>query len=76
MVRAAEPNVATTSFGISTIHLAAAVRDNGAGQVISTELNAAKVAQARAAWERIAGRSWPPLAKVRTICRTVTLEGW
>ena len=37
-----------TSFGISTIHLAAAVRDNGAGRVISTELNAAKAAQARA----------------------------
>ena len=37
-----------TSFGISTIHLAAAVRDNGAGRVISTELNAAKVARATA----------------------------
>jgi predicted O-methyltransferase YrrM len=37
-----------TSFGISTIHLAAAVRDNGTGRVISTELHAAKVARARA----------------------------
>jgi predicted O-methyltransferase YrrM len=36
-----------TSFGISTIHLAAAVRDNGTGHVVSTELNAAKVARAR-----------------------------
>lgn len=36
-----------TSFGISTIHLAAAVRDNGAGRVISTEVNAGKVQQAR-----------------------------
>ncbi len=37
-----------TSFGISTIHLAAAVRDNGGGLVIGSELEAAKAAQARA----------------------------
>jgi len=37
-----------TSFGISTIHLAAAMRDNGSGHVVSTELHAAKVARARA----------------------------
>lgn len=36
-----------TSFGISTIHLAAAVRDNGVGRVISTEFNSGKVRQAR-----------------------------
>ncbi|HEX8605854.1 MAG TPA: class I SAM-dependent methyltransferase [Pseudoduganella sp.] len=36
-----------TSYGISTIHLAAAVRRRGAGRVISTELVAAKAAQAR-----------------------------
>jgi predicted O-methyltransferase YrrM len=36
-----------TSFGISTIHLAAAVRDNGGGRVISTELNTNKVKQAK-----------------------------
>ena len=36
-----------TSFGISTIHLAAAVRDNGGGRVISTELNSNKIRQAR-----------------------------
>jgi predicted O-methyltransferase YrrM len=36
-----------TSFGIATIHLAAAVRDNGTGRVISTELNAAKAQRAR-----------------------------
>lgn len=36
-----------TSFGISTIHLAAAVRDNGVGRVITTELDADKVRQAR-----------------------------
>jgi predicted O-methyltransferase YrrM len=31
------------SFGISTIHLAAAVRDNGSGRLITTELDAGKV---------------------------------
>lgn len=36
-----------TSFGISTIYLAAAVRDRGEGAVISTELHAAKAARAR-----------------------------
>src|SRR5262245_51782171 len=33
-----------TSFGISTTYLAAAVRDNGGGVVVGTELNAAKIA--------------------------------
>ncbi len=37
-----------TSFGISTIHLAAAARDNGGGRVITTELAATKAAAARA----------------------------
>jgi predicted O-methyltransferase YrrM len=51
LIRSSRPSTVVefgTSFGISTIHLAAAVRDNGAGRVISTELNAPKVAQARA----------------------------
>jgi predicted O-methyltransferase YrrM len=37
-----------TSFGISTIHLAAAVRDNGGGRVIGSEFEAGKVLGARA----------------------------
>jgi predicted O-methyltransferase YrrM len=37
-----------TSFGISTLHLAAALRDNGGGRVISTEFEPSKVAKARA----------------------------
>jgi predicted O-methyltransferase YrrM len=36
------------SFGISTIHLAAAVRDIGGGRVITTELDAGKVRRATA----------------------------
>ena len=37
-----------TSFGISTLHLAAALRDNGGGRLLSTEFEASKVARARA----------------------------
>ncbi|HEX3770530.1 MAG TPA: class I SAM-dependent methyltransferase [Polyangiaceae bacterium] len=37
-----------TSFGISTLHMAAALRDNGGGLLIGTELEANKVTQARA----------------------------
>jgi predicted O-methyltransferase YrrM len=37
-----------TSFGISTIHLAAALRDNGGGRLITSEFEETKVARARA----------------------------
>jgi len=37
-----------TSFGISTIHLAAALRDNGGGHLITTEFEPSKIARARA----------------------------
>jgi predicted O-methyltransferase YrrM len=50
LVRAARPTTVVefgTSFGISTLHLAAAVRDNGAGRVTTTELSASKAAAAR-----------------------------
>jgi predicted O-methyltransferase YrrM len=36
-----------TSFGISTLHLAAALRDNGGGRLITSEFEPAKVARAR-----------------------------
>jgi predicted O-methyltransferase YrrM len=36
-----------TSLGISAIHLAAAVRDNGSGRIIATELDESKVQRAR-----------------------------
>jgi len=36
------------SFGISTLHLAAALRDNGGGRLITTEFEPSKVARARA----------------------------
>jgi predicted O-methyltransferase YrrM len=37
-----------TSFGVSTLHLAAALRDNGGGLLITTEFEPSKVARARA----------------------------
>jgi predicted O-methyltransferase YrrM len=51
LVRSARPETVVefgTSFGISTIYLAAAVTDNGLGRVVGTELSARKVDAARA----------------------------
>src|ERR1700691_3759085 len=51
LARASAPEVVVefgTSFGISTIYLAAAVTDNGAGRVLTTELSPRKVAAAGA----------------------------
>jgi predicted O-methyltransferase YrrM len=36
-----------TSFGISTLHLAAALRDNGGGRVVTTEFEPSKLVRAR-----------------------------
>ena len=36
-----------TSFGVSTIYLAAALRDNGGGRIITTEFESSKAARAR-----------------------------
>jgi len=36
-----------TSFGVSTIHLAAALRDNGGGKLVTTEYEASKAERAR-----------------------------
>ena len=50
LVRAQRPGTAVefgTSFGLSAIHIAAALRDNGDGHLIATELNADKVKQAK-----------------------------
>jgi predicted O-methyltransferase YrrM len=50
LVRATRPTTIVEfgmSFGISAIHLASAVRDNGSGRVLTTELSATKVATAK-----------------------------
>lgn len=51
-----------TSFGISTLHLAAALRDNGGGQLISSEFEPYKVLRAR---EHIAEAGLSDLVDIR-----------
>jgi predicted O-methyltransferase YrrM len=88
LIRASRPATVVefgTSFGISTIHLAAAVRDNGTGRVVSTELNAAKVARARASLADagladvvtiLAGDARETLADLPGPVGFVLLDGW
>src|SRR6201994_2869274 len=50
LVRATKPATIVEfgmSFGISALHLASAVRDNGAGKVITTEISESKIAAAK-----------------------------
>jgi predicted O-methyltransferase YrrM len=50
LVRATRPATIVEfgmSFGISAIHLASAVRDNGNGRVVTTELSTSKIAAAK-----------------------------
>jgi predicted O-methyltransferase YrrM len=88
LVRASRPETVVefgTSFGISTIHLAAAVADNGVGRVITTELSSRKAAAAR---ENLAeaglagvvtileGDALETLAGVTGPVGLVLLDGW
>ena len=61
-----------TSFGISTIHLAAALRDNGGGRLITSEFEAAKVERARA---NLAAAGLLDLVEIRTGDALQTLAG-
>lgn len=51
-----------TSFGISTIHLACALHDNGGGELIGTELEATKAERAR---ENVAEAGLADLVEIR-----------
>jgi len=51
-----------TSFGISTLHLAAALRDNGGGHLIGTEFEPSKVARAQ---ENLAAAGLSDLVEIR-----------
>ncbi|AUS79454.1 methyltransferase [Actinoalloteichus sp. AHMU CJ021] len=51
-----------TSFGVSTLYLAAALRDNGAGHLVTTELEPAKAARAQ---ENLAEAGLADLVDVR-----------
>jgi predicted O-methyltransferase YrrM len=52
-----------TSFGVSTLYLAAAARDNGGGVVFAAEYEPAKVKQARANFEAAGLASFIDLAE-------------
>lgn len=52
-----------TSFGISTLHLAAALRDNGGGRLITTEFERSKVARAQ---ENLEAGGVADLVEIRT----------
>lgn len=60
-----------TSFGVSTIHLAAAVRDNGGGRVIGTEFEQSK---ATATYETLAAAGLDDLAEIRVGDALETLQ--
>lgn len=50
------------SFGVSTVHLAAALRDNGGGRLVSSEFEPTKVSQAR---ENLAAAGLADLVEIR-----------
>jgi predicted O-methyltransferase YrrM len=88
LVRAKRPTAIVefgTSYGISTLYLAAAVADNGMGSVVSTELNSAKVAAARANLVEaglsdhvaiLPGDAMTTLNGIRGPIDLVLLDGW
>jgi predicted O-methyltransferase YrrM len=88
LVRSARPDTVVefgTSFGISTIYLAAAVTDNGAGRVVGTELSARKIDAARANLSAagvgatvtiLPGDARQTLAEVPGPIGLVLLDGW
>ena len=88
LVRAAGPATVVEygmSLGISALHLAAAVRDNGSGRVVTTELSAAKVAAASATFAQaglddlitiLAGDALTTLASLEGPVDFVLLDGW
>lgn len=88
LVRSARPATVVefgTSFGLSTIYLAAAVADNGTGRVVSTELSAHKVATARenlaeagldGVVDVLEGDALETLADVEAPIGLVLLDGW
>jgi predicted O-methyltransferase YrrM len=88
LVRAVRPDTVVefgTSFGISTIYLAAGVTDNGTGRVLTTELSQAKIAAAQAnlaeagvadAVTILPGDALSTLADIPGPIGLVLLDGW
>jgi predicted O-methyltransferase YrrM len=88
LVRATRPSTVVEfgmSLGISAIHLASAVRDNGSGRVVTTELSAAKVAAAKKTFAEtglddiitvLEGDALTTLAGLDGTVEFVLLDGW
>ncbi len=88
LVRATRPETVVEfgmSFGISAIHLAAAVRDNGIGTVVTTELSDTKIAAARRTFAEtgldavitiLAGDALSTLTELAGPVNLVLLDGW
>jgi predicted O-methyltransferase YrrM len=88
LVRATRPTTVVEfgmSFGISAIHLAAAVRDNGSGRVVTTELSTEKIAAARKTFSEtglddlitiLEGDALTTLADLDGPVGFVLLDGW
>ncbi|MGW5868744.1 O-methyltransferase [Streptomyces sp. NPDC055239] len=88
LIRATKPTTVVefgTSFGISTLHLAAAVRDNGTGRVITTEMSQSKAAAARDTFAAtglddvitvLEGNALETLAALREPVDFLFLDGW
>ncbi|NLU75937.1 methyltransferase [Streptomyces sp. HNM0575] len=73
------------SFGISTLYLAAAVRDNGTGRVLTTEMSRKKITAARQTFADtglddlitvLEGDARETLAAVEGPVELVLLDGW
>lgn len=88
LVRATRPATIVEfgmSFGISALHLAAAVRDNGTGRVMTTELSETKIAAAKQTFAQtglddvitiLEGDALSTLANVPGPVDFVLLDGW
>lgn len=88
LVRATRPATIVEfgmSFGISAVHLAAAVRDNGTGRVVTTELSDTKIAAAKQTFAEtglddvitiLEGDALSTLADLPGPVDFVLLDGW
>ncbi len=88
LVRAVKPTTIVEygmSYGISTLHLAAAVRDNGEGHIVTTEMSSRKLAAARATFAEagvsdlitiLEGDARDTLQTVSGPVQFVLLDGW
>ena len=88
LVRATRPTTVVEfgmSFGISAVHLASAVRDNGSGRVVTTELSDTKIAAAKQTFAKtgldsvitlLEGDALSTLAELDGPVDFILLDGW